>query len=96
MEDDVFMKEKALLKLFKPYKIVKTSFLDFLDDKTKRTFWKHRIWFECSKSEDESCINTKCKYNFVNSHDDELYVELMDEIKNQQGWQKEKRNGDFV
>ena len=94
MEDDVFMNKKALLKLFKPYKIVKKSFLDFLDDKTKRNFWKHRIWFECSKSLDESCINTKCKHNFVNSHKNELYIELMDEIKNEKGWQKEKRNGD--
>ena len=73
----------VLLKLFKPYKIHKKRFVDFLDSKQKRTFWKHRIWFECSKSEDESCMNTKCKYNFVNSHDNELYVELMQEIKDE-------------
>lgn len=74
---------RTLKSFFKPYRIVKKSFLDFLDDKTKRNFWKHRIWFECSKSEDESCMNTKCKYNFVNSHDNELYVELMQEIKDE-------------
>ena len=74
---------RTMKGLFKPYRIVKESFLDFLDDKTKRNFWKHRIWFECSKSEDESCINNECKYNFVNSHDDELYIELMQEIKDE-------------
>lgn len=96
MDDGVFMNKKTLLKLFKPYKVVNKTFLDFLDDKTKRNFWKHRIWFECSKSEDESCINSECKHNFVKSHNDELYVELVDEIKNEKGWQKEKRNGGCV
>lgn len=78
------MKEKPLLNLFKPHKkITKKRFIDFLDSKQKRNFFKHRIWFECSKSLDESCINTKCRYNYVNSHGDALYIELMQEINDE-------------
>jgi len=84
----MFMQKQVIKSLFKPYKIVKKGFLDFLDDKTKRNFFKHRIWFECSKSLDESCINTKCRYNFVKAHKDELYVELMQEIKADEKWNK--------
>ena len=84
---------KAIKGLFKPHKIIKKSFLDFLDDNAKRNFWKHRIWFECSKSIGECCINSKCRYNLVNSHDNELYLELMQEI-NDERLPTEKRNGD--
>ena len=43
------MKEQ-LKSLFKPYEHHKKRFIDFLDEKTKRNFFKHRLWFECSKS----------------------------------------------
>ena len=84
-----FMKEKPLLKLFKPHKkINKKRFIDFLDSNQKRNFLKHRLWFECSKSLDESCINNKCRYNFVNSHGDALYIELVQEMKVDKQWKK--------
>lgn len=86
------MKEKSLLKLFKPYKVSKKRFIDFLDSNQKRNFFKHRLWFECSKSLNESCINNKCRYNYVNSHDDALYLELMQEIKAEK-LAMEKRTG---
>lgn len=70
-----------MISLFKPHKVERKSFLDFLDDKGKRNFFKHRFWFECSKSTDESCVNTKCKYNYLESHKDKLYIDLMQEIK---------------
>ena len=84
----MFMQKKIIESLFKPYVINKKRFVDFLDNKTKRNFFKHRIWFECSKSLDESCMNTKCRYNFVKAHKDELYIELMQEIKADAKWNK--------
>ena len=75
------MQKNVIKSLFKPYKIHKKNFIDFLDSKTKRNFFKHRLWFECSKSLDESCINAECRYNFFNVHNSELYIELMQEIK---------------
>ena len=74
------MELQVIKSLFKPYKLNRKSFFDFLDDKTKRNFLKHRLWFECSKSEDETCINTDCRYNYIKSHQDELYLELHKEI----------------
>ena len=84
MDCDMFMKQIPLLKLFKPYKLIKKSFIDFLDDKSKKTFFKHRFYFECSKSKDESCMNHECKYNFIKLHGNEFYNELMHEIKTNQ------------
>lgn len=69
--------------------------MDFLDSKTKRNFFKHRLWFECSKATDESCINTKCRYNYFDMHDSELYIELMQEIQDEKLAIK-KRNGECV
>jgi len=80
------MQKNLIESFFKPFKLEKKSFLDFLDDKAKRNFLKHRIWFECSKSKDESCINNECKHNFVNVHDNELYIDLLQEIKNDKNW----------
>lgn len=77
------MQKNLIKSLFKPYKIEKKSFIDFLDDKAKRNFFKHRIWFECSKSIDESCINNECKFNFIDVHEDELYIDLMNEINDE-------------
>ena len=57
--------------------------IDFLDEKTKRNFFKHKLWFECSKSKNESCINHECKYNFIRMHNSELYGELMQEIQDE-------------
>lgn len=86
------MQKKLIKSLFKPHKLHKKRFVDFLDDRTKRNFYKHRFWFECSKSISESCINTKCRHNYVNMHENELYIELMQEIKDEK-LAIEKRNG---
>lgn len=79
----IILNKDILNGLFAPYEINKKSFFDFLDNKAKRTFLKHRLWFECSKATDESCINTKCKYNYLDMHDSELYIELMQEIQDE-------------
>jgi len=75
------MKKQSIQSLFKPFKIEKKRFVDFLDSKTKRNFYKHRFWFECSKAADESCINTECQHNYLKMHDSELYKELKQEIQ---------------
>lgn len=77
------MQVQLLRSLFKPHKIHKKKFTDFLDEKTKRNFFKHKLWFECSKSKNESCINHKCRYNFVEMHNQELYDDLMQEIQDE-------------
>ena len=82
------MQKHVINSLFKPFVIHKKRFVDFLDAKTKRNYIKHKLWFECSKSLDESCINAECKYNFSNMHQDELYMELVDEMQNQKGWNR--------
>ncbi len=50
------------------------------------TFMELEVDDECSKSVDESCINSECEYNFVKIHDDELYKKVYKKIV-------DKRNG---
>lgn len=90
------MQKQLIKSLFKPYEIKNISFLDFLDEKAKRNFFKHRFYFECSKATDESCMNTKCKYNYVNVHNDELYIELMQEIRDEKLAMNERNGGGNV
>ena len=77
------MQVNLIKSLFKPQKKNEKSFTDFLDSKTKRNFYKHKIWFECVKSKNELCANTECKYNFVSVHGNALYVELKQEIESE-------------
>ena len=72
-----------LKKLFKPYKQEKKSnIMDYIIENVGvRKFWKMEFEQECSKATDESCINTDCHYNYLDAHDDELYIELMQEIQ---------------
>lgn len=90
------MQKHAIKSLFKPYKINKKRFIDFLDKETKINYFKHRIWFECSKSIDESCINSKCRYNLIKVHNTELYIELMQEIQNEKLAIEKRNNGDGI
>ena len=73
----------ALNGLFKPYKneTGKSIGASIIKSVGERKFWKMRYGQECSKSIDELCVNTKCKYNYLESHEDELYIDLMQEIK---------------
>ena len=41
------------------------------------------MWFECSKSKNESCMNYECRYNFIRMHNTELYDDLMQEIQDE-------------
>lgn len=86
------MHEQVIKSLFKPHVVKKKRFTDFLDRKQKRNFYKHRFWFECSKSADESCINTECRHNYIKSHNSELYIELMQEIQAER-LETKKRSG---
>lgn len=85
----------ALNGLFKPYEVERKSFIDvFIKSVGERKFWKIQFQKECSKSIDETCINTECKYNFLNMHETELYVELRKEI-NDYWLEVEKRNSKY-
>lgn len=70
-------------RLFKPNKQEKKSFIvDYVIEKVGvRKFWKMEFEQECSKATDETCINTDCHYNFLKYHEDELYIELIQEIQ---------------
>ena len=73
---------KALNGLFKTTEIVKEDLTDyFIKTIGLKKFWKIQFEQECSKATDETCINTECRYNYLKVHDDELYVELMQEIQ---------------
>ena len=34
------------------------------------------IEMECSKSKNETCINTNCDYNLISKHSDALYIKV--------------------
>ena len=72
----------ALKSLFKPHIVHKPNFAELITNKIgEKKFWKIQFEQECSKAIDESCINTECRYNYLNMHKYELYVELMQEIQ---------------
>ena len=72
----------ALKSLFKPYIKETPNLAKFLIEQVgERKFWKIQFEQECSKATDETCINTDCHYNYLKFHEDELYVELINEIQ---------------
>ena len=77
---------KVMKSLFKPRKQAdKFSFKDFLNvtGLTEKKFLKIHVENECSKATDESCINTECQYNLLNLHENELYIEVLQEIQHE-------------
>ena len=84
------MNSEVVKSLFKPLEIKNKTFVDFLDDETERNFYKHCVWFECSKSLDESCINTECSHNYIKLHNDDLYKELLQEVQQERKEVEEK------
>ena len=71
--------------LFVPF-IVEKYGLDSLLNATglsERDMSKILFQDECSKSIDESCINTDCHYNYIEMHNDDMYVDLMKEIQDE-------------
>ena len=72
---------KSLEDLFKPFELHFIGLQDLLDSKgwSLKDFIKQEIDSECSKSLNESCINTECYYNFVKEHGDDLYEEAFKE-----------------
>ena len=74
---------KVMKSLFKPKKQDSFDSKGFLTaiGITEKQFLKIAVEDECSKSIDESCINTKCQYNLLELHEDELYIEVMQEIQ---------------
>ena len=78
--------------LFKPHKFETKNIGDYLIKSVgEKKFWKIQFEQECSKSIDESCINTECHYNFLEFHQEELYIEIMQEIQDERK-AIEKRN----
>ena len=83
-QEMMLMVNPILMKrLFKPFVDDSNGgIVDFIINKVgERKYWKIQFEQECSKATDESCINIECRYNYLNMHDNELYVELMQEIQ---------------
>lgn len=75
--------QTQLKRLFKPYKQEKKSnIVDYIINQVgERKFWEMQFEQECSKATDETCINTDCHHNFLECHETELYIELIQEIQ---------------
>lgn len=73
----------TMKSLFKPYHKDSFNFQRFLDvtGLTMKKWLKIQVESECSKSIDESCINTDCQFNYLNLHQDELYIEVFKEVE---------------
>ena len=84
--------QKAMQRLFKPYKFETFDLQGFLDDIgiTIEQMMKIDVEDECSKSADESCINTDCHHNLLHLHEDELYIEVAKEVQAKRKEIKEK------
>lgn len=76
---------KAMQSLFNPRKLETLDIQRFLEITgiTKKKWYKIKVECECSKSIDESCINTECQYNLLHLHKEELYIEVLKEIQAQ-------------
>ena len=74
---------RTIKSLFNPYKLDSFTIQDFLKVSgiSKKKFLKIQVEQECSKSIDESCINSDCHFNYLRMHKDELYIEVMQEIQ---------------
>lgn len=74
---------RTITSLFKPHKFDTFNFQDFLEvtGLTMKKWLKILVEDECSKSIDESCMNTDCHYNHFELHQDELYIEVLQEIQ---------------
>ena len=63
----------ALNSLFKPFDKESIN-LDLLDDELVMEII---VESECSKSKNESCVNSDCDYNLIDLHKDELYLSFV-------------------
>lgn len=88
---------KAMKSLFKPRKVKTFDFSDFLEvtGLSLKKWYKITVEDECSKSIDESCINTDCQYNHFDLHKDELYVEVLQEIQDERKAVEERTKRDY-
>lgn len=70
--------QNALNDLFKPYELDFMEMEDmFKENGISDEFVIDTLMeLECSKSIDESCVNSECGYNMINAHNDELYIKL--------------------
>lgn len=75
----------AMKGLFKPYTFKTFNFNDYLINNgfTLKDLLKIHVQDECSKSIDESCINTDCHHNLLKMHEDELYQEVLQEVQSE-------------
>lgn len=87
----------AIKSLFKPRKFETFDFQKFLEvtGLTKKKWYKITVEDECSKSIDESCINTDCQYNHFALHKHELYVEVLQEIQAERKAIEERTKRDY-
>ena len=84
--------------LFKPYQKDSFTIQDFLNvtGLTMKKFLKIQVEDECSKSIDETCINTDCQFNYLKMHEDELYIEVFKEIEAERKEVEERTKRDMA
>lgn len=77
------MNSNLLKSLFKPYELefIELNVMMDVTGLSEKEMFKIILEDECSKSNDESCINTVCPHNFVNMHNEDLYIKISNELK---------------
>lgn len=71
------MQKNLIHSLFKPKLNVNNKEKEILKKcgfNDKR--FEHMVFFECSKSKNESCCNSKCQYNLVSAHSSDVYIRI--------------------
>lgn len=73
---------RPLKALFKPYELHFIGFEDLMNSTglTHEKLLSIELENECSKSIDETCINSECSHNHIKMHNSELYKKLHKEI----------------
>lgn len=79
----IILNKDSLNGLFKPYAIVVEDELNYLSDAVgisdEKFLLETAMYLECSKSIDESCINSNCAYNLIDEHSSDLYLKIKED-----------------
>ena len=89
---------RTMKSLFKPHQFETFNFKEFLvaTGLTMKQVVKIDVEDECSKSIDESCINTDCHHNLLKFHEDELYQEVLKEVQQERKEVEERTKRQMV
>ena len=76
----IILNKNSLTGLFKPYAIAVEDEMNCLNDAVgisdEEFLLETAMYLECSKSIDETCINSNCDYNLIDEHSSELYLKI--------------------